>query len=328
MNTFARLLVIGGALGLSACGGGEGNGGLGGPAPPDPATITEANAPVITSAVLTSAFEGAKTSGFTGIASAGSAGSLCARVHAEMARIQRAEIKSVTARVEAGLVQVEFGPETTPCGVSGSVTVSGKLATPGTFTADDTLTLDYDACVDLDAEVDGRLDITITRFSGDLLSGTFTFGMSVVATSFAVTANGETGAVDGTLTLDVDATPGTQTTTVGASSLGITSAGETHTLSDYAFLETLDSVTAQFSLDLGGTLSSTAFEGAVTFETSALLVGTGSAFAASGELLITGANGATIHLAVLDSTFVRLTIDTDGDGTVDVTLDLTWDELA
>lgn len=326
MNTLGKLLATGGLLGLAACGGG-GGGGLGGSASPDLATITPTNAPVIASAVMTAAFGGADTGGFTGIASAGSAGSSSARLYAKIAEIQRAEIKSLAVRIESAVAQAAFGPETTPCTVSGSVTVSGNLATPGTFTANDTLVLDYDVCVETDAEVNGRLAITITSFSGDLLSGTFTFGMSIVATGFAVTANGETGTVNGTLTLNVDSTTGAQTTTVGSSSLSLTSASGTHTLSDYEFTEAVDLVTAQFSLDLSGAVSSTAFDGAVTFATSVLLVGTGSEFAASGELLITGADGATIQLVVLDSTFVRLTIDTDGDGTVDETIDKTWDEL-
>ncbi len=80
-------------------------------------------------------------------------------------------------------------------------------------------------------------------------------------------------------------------------------------------------------MDVAGTLTSTAFSGAVTFDTTVLLQGTGNGFAFTGQVLITGANGATIRVIVLDSAFVRLEVDLNGDGTADEIVDKSWEEL-
>jgi hypothetical protein len=40
-----------------------------------------------------------------------------------------------------------------------------------------------------------------------------------------------------------------------------------------------------------------------------------------------GANGATIKVVVLDSTLLRLEVDSNGDGVVDATLDFSWYDL-
>ena len=76
-----------------------------------------------------------------------------------------------------------------------------------------------------------------------------------------------------------------------------------------------------------GSLTSSDFSGTVNFATTALLQGVGDSHAYTGQLLITGANGATIKVVLLDSTFLRLEVDSNGDGVVDATLDFTWNDL-
>ena len=65
------------------------------------------------------------------------------------------------------------------------------------------------------------------------------------------------------------------------------------------------------------------FEG--TLVTSEFLFG--EEYPSIGELLVTGSNGATLHLVTTDNVFVEIFADYDGDGEVDETLSMTWVEL-
>ena len=78
---------------------------------------------------------------------------------------------------------------------------------------------------------------------------------------------------------------------------------------------------------MGGTLTSSVFSGSVTFDTTTLLQGVDGSYAYLGQVLITGANGGTIKIVVLDATFVRLEVDVNGDGILEATIDETWDDL-
>jgi hypothetical protein len=167
--------------------------------------------------------------------------------------------------------------------------------------------------------------MTITAFSGDVETGVFSFGVNVQLTTLVMTADGETATANGSITVSMSAASGTLTRTVTSSSVSISEAGSTHTLSNYSLVETIGGT--GFTRTLSGTLASTAFSGVVSFETTTSLQGTGASFAFAGEVVITGANDATIALIALDSTLVRLEIDVDGDGAIDESVDTTWAEL-
>ena len=107
----------------------------------------------------------------------------------------------------------------------------------------------------------------------------------------------------------------------------VTGGGASNTLLDYLMTQVVSDVTSEYSLEASGTLTSSAFSGSVSFETQVALQGTGTDFAVSGELLITGANGATIHVIVLDGVSVRLEVDLDGDAETDEIVDATWADL-
>ena len=73
-----------------------------------------------------------------------------------------------------------------------------------------------------------------------------------------------------------------------------------------------------------GTLEGSGFEGAVDFVTVVPFVATGADYPASGEVLITGASGATIRATALDADTLQLAIDLDGDSVVDETQQIPW----
>jgi hypothetical protein len=319
-------VLAAGLLVLAGCGGGGG----GDPPAPSLAAITSANAPAIAGAVMSASLEGGDLGSFASFGPAGapamsSKGTL---VQSKAAEIQHAHVVAVLKQAAAGVAQAPIGPETTQCTGGGSVTVSGNLVNPLTLSPNDTILFVFASCVEDGATVSGRFAMRVTSFSGDLASGAFSFGVSVDLTSFAVTVDGETATANGKIAIAVNATfAGTVSMTVTSSSITIGDGASSLTLSDYSVTRTIDTVAGTFTLDAGGTLTSTAFSGAVTFDTTAVLQGTGDSFAFAGQVVITGANGATIRVTVLDSTFVRLEVDANGDGTVDTTVDKTWHEL-
>ncbi|HEX5049284.1 MAG TPA: hypothetical protein VFX89_19385 [Gammaproteobacteria bacterium] len=294
------------------------------------APITSANAPAIAGAVLSASFDGSSLGSFAGFGAGGAsplAGTATAP-QSKAAQIQRAHVLAVVKQSAARTAQATFDPEMSQCTGGGTVTVSGNLANPLTLSPNDTILFVFASCAEDGATVSGRFAMRVTSFSGDLLNGAFTLGVSVDLTSFAVTADGETATANGTIAIAVSSSfAGTVSTTVTSSSFTIADGTTTVTLSDYSAARTLDTVAGSFTLDAGGTVTSSAFSGSVTFDTTLLLTGTGDSFASAGELVITGANKGTIKVAVLDETSVRISVDANGDGTVDTIVDQTWEEL-
>jgi hypothetical protein len=249
-------------------------------------------------------------------------------VYSKMAEIQHEQIDALVKQSQTGIAQVPIVPETTACVGGGSVTVSGNVANPATVSPNDTVVMDFDSCVEDGATVHGRFAMTITSFSADPSTGAFSFGVNVQLSTFQVaTATGTATANGGiSMTLNVTST-GNITTTVMSNSIAISDGTSSHTLTGYSLTEVLNGATGTFTLDVAGTLNSTAFSGAVTFNTVVLLQGDGNGFAYVGQVLIRGANGATIRVIALDGALVRLEVDLNGDGTADEIIDKSWIEL-
>lgn len=314
------------AMGLTALAG-CGGGGNDEPAPVPLATITTANAPVIASAVVTASLDGDDLGSFAAFGPMGapvSAPKSTRVYHAKVAEIQNAQIGALLKHAQT-FGQPPIGPEVSECTGGGTVTLSGNIANPSTLSPNDTITFNFASCVEADTTVNGQFSMRVTSFSGDLASDTFSFAVTTTLTSFQVAVAGETATVNGSISIAISAAGSMLTTTVTSSSISVGDGGSSHTLRDYSSVRTLTS--DSFTLDVGGSLTSSDFSGTVTFDTTALLQGIGEDYAFTGQLLITGANGATIKVIVLDSTFLRLEVDSNGDGVVDSTIDSTWDEL-
>lgn len=322
--------ILGIALVLGGCGGG---GGGGAPVPPaaDLVEITSANAKTVAGAAVLSSLEGGSFGAFALAGTMPSApaakSTKTSQLYAKIGAIQGAQTESLVKQSEAGYMQAAVGPLTSACSGGGSVTVSGDLASEQTLTAGDSVTIEFVDCDDGLAVVDGRLSMTITTFEGAMDSGMFSLGVSLELTAFTVVEDGETVAADGDVTMTISAASPMLTLTMTSSSLAVSGGDGTHELSGYSLTQSIDSASGEYSVDASGTVESSAFEGAATFDVTEPFIGSGAAHPGSGELLVSGAGGATLRLIVLDTTFVRLELDTDGNGTVDETVDATWDEL-
>lgn len=312
-------VALAGLLTLAGCGGGGDA-----PSPAPLAAITTTNALTIASSVVTASLEGGNLGSFVGFASASSPKP--ERVYyAKVSEIQNAEIGALVRQTRIGAV-IPVGSEVTQCTGGGTITLSGDIANPATLSPNDTITFEYAACVEGDTTMNGRFSMRVTGFSGDPASGVFSFAVATTITSLQVTVAGETATLNGSVSISISAAATTTvTTTVSSSSITVGDGGADHTLRDYSSVHTLAS--GSFTLDVSGSLTSSDFAGMVSFDTTAVLQGMDDGYAFTGQLLITGANGATIEVIVLDGTFVRLEVDSNGDGIVDATLDVTWDDL-
>ncbi len=248
--------------------------------------------------------------------------------------------KSGAVFAAAGLAQdtlgasisfIPIGPLTSPCVVSGSVTVSGDLADPTTFTAGDVINVDSDMCDDGTGQVvDGLLEMEISSFEGDILTSEFLFGVDLVLTDFMVTESNETTTANGMVGTTIDTrTPPIAEGSVFGDRFSVTGMGITETISNFSTIYTDDSSAfpVGWTIDSIGTVDSSEIAGAVNYETMVVFEGSGEGYPYTGELLVTGADNSTLYLITIDDTNVQIDADYDGDGNVDETLNLTWVEL-
>lgn len=73
-----------------------------------------------------------------------------------------------------------------------------------------------------------------------------------------------------------------------------------------------------------GTLDSSQLGGVVEYSMPVVFQGFDSDYPSSGQLLVTGAGGATVRLIAVDNVNVRIEIDADGVAPVDETIGTTW----
>jgi len=304
------------ALALGACGGGGG----GGSAPAAPAVIDAGNAAAITREVLATGLG----AGAFGAAVGG--GSILSTDGGTSAMVQSmASQKKTIQRVQP---HVNIPAETYDCLVSGTVRLSGSLSSDETLTAGDRISADFNNCDDAEGAVlNGSLRIDVTAFSGDIYSDQFLLGARVTLTNLAITEDGGVTTGNGAFNLDLDLTESlVSDLTVSGAVLDISSGGESWVLRDFAVtvLEDATGIALATRYSGTGTLEGAGFDGAVDFVTVVPLLATGDDFPATGQVLITGANGATIRATVLDAQAIQLAIDVDGDNLVDDTQQVPW----
>jgi hypothetical protein len=297
---------------LTACGGGGGSS-----APPAaPAIIGAANAATITREVInvglgSGSFGGVAGGG--GILSADGGTSALARGAAR----QRRTIQQVAP-------SIVIPAETFDCVVSGTLRLSGSLASPDTLTAGDRISATFRNCDDADGAIyDGSFRLDITSFSGDVLADQYVLAARATLTKLAITEAGVAVTGDGAFDLDVDLTvPGVSEVTLAGILLNVSSGSDAWVLRDFVVTTSADSTGSTASG--AGTLEGPDFDGAVDFATVVPFAATGDSFPAAGELLITGAAGATIRATVLNADTIQLAIDLDGDNITDDMQQLPW----
>jgi hypothetical protein len=313
---------------IAACGDSSDDGGAltGGTGTADFATITAQNAPVIAGTVAEVAMgQGVFSSLFNPdipITTSG-AGAALSPV---MKSVLPAAMKTATP---SQLFATSAGREN--CAISGTVDVQITVDNPLEPSISDVYAFEFSNCDDgSGVVVDGGMTITIITLGGDVASGNFLIGMQIEFSAFAITEDGETTSANGTISIEIDTSmPPVTTVSVSTSTFVTTSDGMEEILTGFTVEITEDASTfpVAVTVETSFTISSPRIGGEVTVTTSLALQSMGEDYPFVGELRIEGADQAVIVMIALDANTVRLQIDINGDGAIDETLDLTWDEL-
>lgn len=318
---------------LSACGGSSAPAPVSPPPPPPPVggtaplVVTTANAKPAARIAFGSTMQSIETgelAGGGGIASAPSG------------NVQKPQVeRSMSGLVARAVQKIPFGPVTENCLEFGTTTISGDLATGLPYSIGDTIIVVAIDCDDgLGEIVNGRMEITITAYSGDLLFGpTYLLEMTVLLINYEVATATDTilSNGDSTVTVDTTGTPLIVMSISGASMTTRSMIG-TDIVSEFLTAQTVDSsvMPEPYTLSASATIVSSQLAAQIAHTTPVTFQGAGAGYPFAGELLITGANNATIRLIALTDVNVRIETDADGDGNVDPggTEDTTWDDLA
>ena len=294
--------------------------------PPPSLTISSNNAILVAQVSYGAALESGNLGdlgGDTGLIGSGPGG---------VSKLDGSFATSAKTGASGSVSQVPIPPTTTQCAVSGSVTVSGNIADPftPTLTSGDFFESDYNMCDEGLGEVtDGLVRADVDNFAGDFLSGlydlTMRFTLTTLQVSTAVgvlTSNG-----DVSVTFSTANSPAVSTSMSG-NSLTIDSNASSDSLTNFATTLTLDGnfVPAPFTMTTSGTLDSTQLSGVVRYSTEQMFQGFEGDYPDSGVFFVEGVN-SSLRLIAETNVNIRIEIDTDGNGTVDETINTTWDAL-
>jgi len=312
------------ALIFSGCGGGGGGGGPAPPAgPPATGTINTVSVLAISGRAVDAAFQSGGFGNITNFVG------LTTVATGEPATLGKGIV--TTPGVWNVNSKIPVGPETTPCAVSGSVTVSGDIASPLTVTEGDFLDYLWENCDDgLGQVINGFIGMTFTEFEGNLLAGRILLRVSLAVQEFQVIEETGSQTTTGELALTIDSRtqPLTVITTMG-STLVVDDGSSTETLTDFSSIVTEDTsmFPANFTTEATGRLSSTLFEGVVSYDTPIAFQSTGDGFPYVGEMLVFGTNNSSVRITAIDEVTVMIEADYDGDGAADATIETTWAAL-
>ncbi len=242
------------------------------------------------------------------------------------------------ARMDDGLqktrgyaASVPIPATTIACDISGEVTVSGNVADPATLSAGDNLMFRFSDCDDGEGQVlNEAFEFGVNRFSDDSAQGLVDLNATLNFDGLEITEGQDVTSLVGDAELNLDTTmPPVTRSSVSGASLTVSENTDTVTLtqfrSDFAYDEGV--APQAFTVAASGMLASTLFEGSVDYSTPIPFMGFAGEHPFSGELLVRGADGASVRLIALDNVNVRLEID-PGDGSGVITQDTTWDGLS
>jgi hypothetical protein len=309
---------------LAACGGSsDDSGGLTcGTPTAEPATIAAQNAPMIAGAVAEVVMgRGVFSLIFTPdtpIAASGKDAAVSPILSAAMKSAAPSQLYATSSGLE-------------DCAISGTVDVQVIMDNPLEPSINDSFIFEFTYCDDgAGVVVDGGMTITIVDRVGDPATDSFLLGMPINFSAFAITEGNETTSADGTISIEVNSlNPPVTTITIATSTFVTTSEGSEEFLTNFSVTITEDAsmFPVAVTVETSFTFSSPRIGGEVTVTTSLALESMGENYPLFGEPRIEGANQAVIVMIALDANTVRLEVDIDGDGAVDETLDMTWDEL-
>lgn len=282
--------------------------------------ITASNAPLAAGLAYLSAVRSSQSSSFAATVGAGLGGGVSKPSGPSLG----------LGKIPSLVLQAPFGPVVLNCD-TGFVSLSGDIADPTGLSAGDTVRMDFDACYDTVSTVTGLVDATIDEFTPvDGLPDNFVLVMLMTLTNVQITVdnNAETSNGDVGVLIDTTGAPGTLSEEVAGNSMRFDVSNRSETLTNYATNATFtfDGEVYQYTVNTTGTVSSTAIEAPVTYTTPVALQGVEGDFPTSGELLVSGDN-SSVRVVAINNVNIRLDVDNNGDGEIDISIETTWFDL-
>jgi len=311
--------------------------------------LTSSNAPAVSGLAVAAAGAGITVGSFgtVGIASADSPPGSSFEfnlLHVTQDAVDRIWAMGQQETLVAMDISAAQVPSQVDCAGGGAVdTIWKDVDSDGELSEGDGITLIFGNCVEEDLTLNGEITVGILSLVGDpSINPAWTALFRLNFDSLTASEDGVIAEIAGTLDVTVDTQVSglvvTGITTEVATGPGTTASSFLYFGEGNEFTElTLYSVSFQedtdgsFAVSSQGTLESSFIGGTVTFETTQEVTGTDFEinYPSAGEMLIVGAANSNVLLRILDSVFVELDVDDEGDGfdTGDVTLPSSWDDL-
>ncbi len=318
-------------FGLAACGGGGSDG--------DSTTGTVAAAAKLDSSNYKTATATVAKAGFgladEDLSSVFSSGTSNTKTNAVTAA--KATLKALDTLRQKGGAWSGTSRDSLPCSGGGSITIDASFTLPSTNSVGDHATITYDNCIDLQAETqtDGMLGFELTHVGlGDFfVDPAYEVRIAYTFTQLRTINLQGTAVTDGSIQLESVR----QAVHTGHDSLRaprletsftpLTGARTWSTVQDFLAQNTY--VPGSTTTTLDGTVAGSdgLNEGSVTVDTTTPFVRNIGRYPYVGVITVTGDQGAWVKLETLNDTTVHLTLDSNGDGTVDRSEDVAWSEL-
>jgi hypothetical protein len=330
INHLNAALILSAVAVLSACGGGSG--GSDAAVTADPVTISATNAEQVAGVAYDT---GASLEG----AGLGGAGLVtpAAVTETDAGGVDMVDVVITQLQASqswfAGSGTVSAAAATTmteKCTGGGTMSFTANDADGnGELSSGDSVSATYDQCVEGDTVLNGTFSISNIAITGDLQTSSYSLQLTVQASNFTASQNGETSSLNGGMTLLLATNDGVSfETTVSGTSIVVTGNGASATLSAFQLQSTHDDSSGAYTLDIKATISSSEIGGAVTVVTDIPFTGVEPNDPSDGRATITGANNTSVTLvAMSDGVAVQLYVDEDGDGDTDTMIDTRWDAL-
>jgi hypothetical protein len=314
------LLIIS-SVTLAACGGGGGSSTPPVNVPPASLTIDSGNALSVSGESYNSAVQNVGMSDLVG------SSGLISATPGNVSKVSRDQVAKVLANV-VNKIPIE---QTQQCAMDGMMTITGEIQNPLTITAGDFFSVLAEDCDDgLGEVIDGTLDFTVDRFSGDILTSLYDLEMTLTMMDFQVRTAEDVLTSNGGATVSLNTLGAPMVTaSVTGDSMTIDTNSSSETLFDFVSTQTLDAgvIPSPYTWSASGTLDTTQLAGIVDYSTPVTFEGFDNDYPHSGELFIEG-NNSTARLIAENSVDVTIEIDNDGNGSVDETIMTTWAELS